>query len=338
MSLISDIESTLEQFNNFEKHRRLRYYYWWLLKERGDNPKLHNVSWSSHELWNDVYKLFSERMPASDEQTKEDFHHFVTIREGDLLNHNELKDIDQRNERLCFWIWCNLRYARFNLSKKRGQEVLIQGSNPDKPLLENQQNIYEFLGLIENPKRHHERYDAIISFFDTWRSSKAIKIAFIETLLTKWKNEVEPVYFLCSGREKCAQTQWFTNYVEGSELPLTWLPPAYLPEDRYRNCTAIIDYYYSFNHADAKKYYMAKLKKAWSQHKHRAKLEGKHQKSYNFVMDIDVGDMLTEMAKKHDTPKNKLLEQLIKNEYSNYLYAEHDKQKGRSSSKGKNRS
>ncbi|MDC5822584.1 hypothetical protein OPW19_22485 [Vibrio europaeus] len=330
-------ERTRPNFIQTDDDRKLRYYNWWLLTTSGRNSKFSDFPTDTTDIKRQVNDLLLDRFETP-ENAQTGANQLAEQEEHQFLSKEVLRWIDKRDVRLCFWLWCYIRHSKQQLDHGEPIDENIPTSSPGTPMETNERYLYLSLGLNENPISHEERYNGIISFFDFWQASQKIKKQFIALLQEKWAKDVEPITFPCSGRAKDNQTEWFINYVEGSDLPLNWLPSAYAKEERYPTCTALVDYFWTNRDSDSKRYFLTKLKKAWSQQKHRAQMDQKNQKGYNFVMDINVGDMLTEMAKKHETPKNKLLEQLIKNEYSNYLYAEHDKQKGRSSSKEKNRS
>ncbi|HDM8237069.1 hypothetical protein ACXZ7L_08855 [Vibrio campbellii] len=311
---------TRRDFIQTDDSRKLRYYNWWLLTASGRSAKFADFPTDIANIKCQVNDLLLDRFNTP-EEAQQGAYQLAENEEDQFLSKGVLRWIDKRDIRLCFWLWCYIRYSKQQLEHGEPDDESIPVSSPDTPIANNERNLYLSLGLKENPISHNERYDCIISFFDFWQGSQKIKKQFIALLQEKWTKDVEPVTFPCSGRIKDSQTEWFINYVEGSELPLTWLPAAYAIEERYPTCTALIDYYWTNRDTDAKRYFLAKLKKAWSQQKHRAKMDQKKQKGYNFVMGVDTGDKLTELARAHGIPKNRLVEELIKDEFKAFKEA-----------------
>ncbi|HCH5614364.1 TPA: hypothetical protein NKZ26_003734 [Vibrio parahaemolyticus] len=305
---------TRRDFIQTDDSRKLRYYNWWLLTTSGRSAKFADFPTDIANIKRQVNDLLLDRFNTP-EDAKIKANQLAENEEHQFLSKGVLRWIDKRNTRLCFWLWCYIRYSKQQLEDSNPIDESIPVSSGNTPIASNERNLYLSLGLNENPINHDERYDCIISFFDFWQGSQEIKKQFIALLQEKWTKEVEPVAFPCSGRTKDSQTEWFINYIEGSELPLTWLPSAYVFEERYHTCTALVDYYWANRDPDAKKYFLTKLKKAWSQQKHRAQMDQKKQKGYNFVMGIDTGDKLAELARANGIPKNRFVEELIKNEF-----------------------
>jgi hypothetical protein len=295
--------------------RELRYF-WWRLTDEGRDPNAPPEPTHPSEYRKLLNEYLSKQNELYDGKAKKIVKELTDDFEAYHLTNEQLDWIDPKDIRLCYWVWSYLRHSVEKLDENSLPiEKKLPYATPGEWPSSDEQKIYEALGLSFNPKNHKSRHENIICFFDYWNASNHKKVAFIEELKRLWESRVLPDDLSWINKEDKKITDWFIRYIKDSELPIQWIPELHSSDEPYHRCIAIIDFYWCFEDPRAKKYFIGKLKKAWYQQKHRAKMEDEDQKAYNFVMGTEIDGFLTALARKAKIPKNRFLEQLITKEY-----------------------
>ncbi|EPT2925133.1 hypothetical protein ACVQAZ_002353 [Vibrio vulnificus] len=230
-----------------------------------------------------------------------------------LVPPKQLEWLNQANERAHFWMWCFCRLIVQN-------NFVVNSSNP-YPLNfdRNTTHIYNQIGLSLNPRTARERHQFIVEFLD--RSH--IPLAQKQSLLEHFKAETGSLFsigkFTWMNREDnelYQQYAWAYNYIANNKeyaIPSWFIP---LPTtDREMLDAAIAAFDIWPVDSSTKQLFILRMRKAWSQKKHRASLEKKKRQSYNFTLSTKVKKMLDRMADKEGLSRNEVLEKLIKDKY-----------------------
>ncbi|EHH1180604.1 hypothetical protein M5225_000264 [Vibrio vulnificus] len=238
------------------------------------------------------------------------------------LSNQQISNLDRNDPRFCFWVWCYLRHAVGMESRKHRSMVGIPKSDPSfDSNRKDRVNLYELLQLPTSPRNHAERYEAIVDFFDNWRATNQEKLAFIESLIDRWQkldkfDQKKDLSWL--DRKNVDQCNWVINYLITAKVPVYEIPEPLSSEEKFHTAIAVLDYWEP-DHPLVKRDLFRKLRKAWSQQKHRSKMKGR--KAYSVVMDTDIKGKLDTMAAVHGMNKNDFLQWLINQEYSDGDYS-----------------
>lgn len=223
-----------------------------------------------------------------------------------LIPRKELDWISAKDERLCYWIWANCRLAvKSDPEWGNGLTLDFNQGGFDRP--------YVAYGLNLLPHTATERYDCVISFLD---SSKVL-LERKRALLEKWREQWEIAYsterFLKPAPNDEEYCTWLWNYITtNEEYPIEhwFLPQPKTPNDMFKAAVAAFDIW--DKQPDTKKLFIVRMKKAWSQKKHRMAIAKKNKKSYNFTLTTTTKSLLDEMADTTGYSRNEVLERLIK--------------------------
>lgn len=225
---------------------------------------------------------------------------------GRLIPEKELEWIDRRDERLCYWIWSILRLAVNNYeAHSDGLELSFDQYNLDRPYLN-----FELNGL---PLTARERYDLIIKFFDVTTATIEQKRRILNGLRHDWERVYSTEKFLRPNSDEEGYGAWLWNYVTSNEeYPIQhwFLPQPKKPDDMFKAAVAAFDVW--GEDTSTKKLFIIRMKKAWSQKKHRMAIAKKNKKSYNFTLTTSTKALLDEMANTTGHSRNEVLERLIK--------------------------
>lgn len=229
-----------------------------------------------------------------------------------LIPHKELEWLNREQERMCFWIWSCCRLLaneEYVMGWNNSLNLnFTQGSDPVP---------YNNLNISEHPKTAKERHQLIIEFLD--RSSMSLENK--RSLLEYWKQywgeiySTEPFHWIDNHNDE--QCKWFASYITNSDSPIfsPWFIPApTTTQERYDACIAAFDIWQT--DTSTKKLFIIKMKKAWSQKKHRLAMKKKNKKSYNFTLTTSTKDKLDEMAERTGISRNECLENLVLEEYN----------------------
>lgn len=225
-----------------------------------------------------------------------------------LLPSQELEWISPKNERLCFWLWCFCRLVTRN-DPWRGERLVIQFDQREtnRPYID--------YGLNPLPFTTQERYDSIVDFLDLGGATLEDK----RRLLQKWRylwediNAVE--HFPTPSKDSDQFHCWLWSYIiSNKEYPIEhwFIPKPKTPKEKFNASVAAFDIWQT--DVSTKKLFIIRMKKAWSQKKHRLTMGKHNKKSYNFTLTTSTKKLLDEMAESAELSRNEFLEHLIKQE------------------------
>ncbi|WP_019613664.1 hypothetical protein [Psychromonas ossibalaenae] len=290
------------------KLRECRFYWWYIKK---DNPN-HSEEPTTAAGYREQINVFISSRLAVSEDIENNINIMKQTAAYSLLGDDELKWIGKHQERLCYWIWSYCRLADMNKPRRWEGEIDI---NLDQNL-SFQDNIYESLQLNKTPLSASERYGLIIKFLDLC----GLEISQKRSLLKYWKETWGSIYgterFIWLDNKNAKQCEWAWDYLSKNKdlnIPHWFIPVPTTAQQMYDATITAFDTFSA--HIDTKKMFMIKMKKAWSQKKHRDSMEGK--KAYNFVLKNEVKEKLDKLAKANGLKKNEYLEQIINQEFNN---------------------
>ncbi|HGS5630791.1 TPA: hypothetical protein ACMDXI_001411 [Vibrio parahaemolyticus] len=225
-----------------------------------------------------------------------------------------LEWLSKDHERVCFWMWCHCR-----LLAKQG--VFVIGS----PIMLNankgeSSNFYDQLRLDTHPRTAKARYLCVIDFLDQLNINIEEKLKLVNYFKEHAGKLFSAGKFSWMTREEdelYQQYDWAYNYVSNNkEHPLVnWFIPAPMTNrDKRDAAIAVFDIWPADE--STKQLFILRMRKAWSQKKHRASLEKKNKQSYNFTLTTKVKKMLDRMADKDGLSRNEVLEKLITDKYT----------------------
>ncbi|EGR0059618.1 TPA: hypothetical protein I7753_02215 [Vibrio vulnificus] len=230
-----------------------------------------------------------------------------------LVHPKQLEWLNQVNERAHFWIWCFCRLItqnNFTANLSNSYQLNFDINAP---------HIYSQIGVSLNPRTAKERNQLIIDFLD--RSD--IPLNELLSLLEHFKANVGKLFsigkFAWLNREDnelYQQYAWAYNYITNNKeytIPNWFIPTP--TTDREMLDAAITAFDVWSVDDSTKQLFILRMKKAWSQKKHRASLEKKNKQSYNFTLSTKAKKMLDRMSESRGQSRNEILEKLIKDEY-----------------------
>ena len=225
-----------------------------------------------------------------------------------LLSNKELKPLDKGIERMCSWIWCYCRLMDSTASNWFNTPSINYNVSAES-------SVYLKYSLNLHPTTAEERYDLIIKFLDFSEADLDSKRGLLAFWQQAWGEVYEAETFHWLDNKNNIQCEWASNYLVNDteyKVPNWFLPKPTTPQQMYDSTIAAFDIWNA--HPDSKKLLIVKMKKAWSQKKHRDSMEGK--KAYNFVLHTDAKTKLDAIAKDYGLKKNQCLEQLIEKEFA----------------------
>ncbi len=280
-------------------------YYWHYLKTNNfvlpDEP---NDPVEYSQKINDAINSNS----ANIEENKKAVEVMIKAEKDSLLPSSELKPLDKKIERMCYWAWCYCRLFDKTLFDWDDQPRV-------NPNVTAGNSIYLKYKLNENPTMAEERYHLIIKFLDFSTAGLDSK----RKLLAFWQKAWGDVYaietFSWLDNKELLQCEWAYKYLLNDDeynIPTWFLPLPTTCQQYYDTTIAAFDIW-GATHPDSKRLFIIKMKKAWSQKKHRDNMVGK--KAYNFVLRDNVKDMLDAIAENSGLKKNQCLEKIIEKEF-----------------------
>ncbi len=242
-----------------------------------------------------------------DQETQNHVENMVNEANGKLLPKEDLEWFSYKDERLCFWMWSILRLLVVNPNSE-----LLHGLafNAEQAAY---QRPYEKQTLNLRPLTRRERYNLIINFFDTCLAPIDRQRALLNELREKWDEVYSIEKFLKPNSSEEDYGLWLWKYVTTNEefsIPHWFIPVPKKPKDMYDSAIAAFDAWQA--EAYEKKFFIVRMKKAWSQKKHRMAIAKKNKKSYNFTLTTTTKSLLDEMANTTGYSRNEVLERLIK--------------------------
>lgn len=232
-----------------------------------------------------------------------------------LIPQEELKWLNVEQERMCFWIWCCCRLLASEDSPLGWVGMNLSLTQPNEP------TPYSNLGLNMHPRTAQERHRLIIDFLD--QSSMPIESK--RLLLKYWEEQWGGTYsterFLWLSDQENRQYEWACNYVVSNDeyaIPHWFIPQPTTDKEMLDAAIAAFDMWQT--DISTKKLFIIRMKKAWSQKKHRLAMKKKNKKSYNFTLTTNTKELLDEMADNAELSRNEFLERLIKQKHSELNY------------------
>lgn len=222
--------------------------------------------------------------------------------EDNLLPDSEFDWIDMHNDWQCCYLWVFI----CNIANTHMKSFL--GVNLDN-------HSYANLKVTQNPSDTLGRYRAIIDIIDQWNTNNIEKLHFLDQLKSSYySNSYDEELYTWLNKKDEKQCTWAFDYLRKNQTPHGFIQPKSTSEQYYLIVSSLE---LLFPHPDTKKLCLIKMKKAWSQKKHRDKQVGK--KAYNIVMGVDVKEKLDRLAKHHNRNINETLEQLVAQEFKKIL-------------------
>ncbi|WP_318478847.1 hypothetical protein [Photobacterium leiognathi] len=230
-----------------------------------------------------------------------------------LVSPKQLKWLNQVNERVHFWMWSFCRLITQN-------NFTTNLSNPYQLNFDiNAPHIYSQIGVSLNPRTANERHQLIIDYLD----KSFIPLASKLSLLEHFKAEAGSLFsigkFTWMNRkdnELYQQYAWAYNYITNNKeysIPSWFIPTPTTEREMLDAAIAAFDIWPV--DSSTKQLFILRMRKAWSQKKHRASLEKKKKQSYNFTLTTKVKKMLDRMADRDGLSRNEVLEKLITEKY-----------------------
>ncbi len=210
----------------------------------------------------------------------------------------------KNDDRACFWVWALLRTA---------QPQFLGYSKPVSPT----PLMYDQLNLDKYPTSTSDRFSSIVDFFDFWPEGPSMKAKLLEHLKFNWTqiyNGADPFKWL--NHRDGDQCDWAWKYVSKYDMP-TWHLSPINNKEKHLAIYAAFDAWIAPQ--DTRRLFSINIGKAWSQKKHRDKMEGK--KPLNSYLNVDTKKKLDELAKYHDKKIHAMLESMIEGEYARTFYS-----------------
>lgn len=176
---------------------------------------------------------------------------------------------------------------------------------------------YELLNLKQNPASNSERYELIIDFFDRYNISRDLKEEWLESLKQQWIELRSLERFSWLDPKNSDQAEWAWSYLQNNShttIPLWYIPTPLTPKEACFSTITAFDIWDA--PTDTKMLFMIKMKKAWSQKKHRDKMDGK--KPVSIVMSTESKYKLDKLADKLGKKRNETIEWLIHQEFNKF--------------------
>lgn len=160
-------------------------------------------------------------------------------------------------------------------------------------------------------------YECFINIFDCIPSNKDEKIYLINHLKSIWSNiEINNNDLIWLNPLNPDQITWAWKYLEkNNKLGYFPIPPV-LPIERHQYICSSIDLIGFFNGDDSKTLFLLKMKKTWSQKKHRDK--NKIKKPYHLPLSKDSHNKLRHLGDIFDRSQSDVLEFIINKVYDEY--------------------
>ena len=283
--------------------RKCAFYWWHLFKD--DYSSRHPEPNTASEYCDRINNYFNKI--GAPEAVKKLIKGMENAASQQMLSQDDLKWINKENVRQCYWAWCVTRLADSEKSTNLqydGKPVVIPNINVGAT------HLYSTLLLNSSPQTSRQRHDLIIKFLDLVPTNLDNKKAFVRCLKDSWLGVYATERFSWLDKKNKNQCTWAWEYITNSKtssIPHWFIPSPSGNEMEHESTIATFDIWQA--PTDTKKLFMIKMKKAWSQKKHRDK--NKNKKPYSIVMSKDIKQKLDKIAKYNKAPKNEVVERLI---------------------------
>lgn len=284
--------------------RECRFYWYYLTKQNISLPAEPSEPTEYCRKINHVINNLSIKSDEKERAVEE----MVRSAKESLLSNKELKPLDKGIERMCSWVWCYCRLMDSTASNWFNTPSINYNVSAES-------SVYLKYNLNLHPSTAEERYDLIIKFLDFSEADLDSKRGLLAFWQQAWGEVYEAETFHWLDNKNNIQCEWASNYLVNDteyKVPNWFLPKPTTPQQMYDSTIAAFDIWNA--HPDSKKLLIVKMKKAWSQKKHRDNMEGK--KAYNFVLHTDAKAKLDAIAKDYGLKKNQCLEQIIEKEFA----------------------
>ena len=236
---------------------------------------------------------------------------------NNLLPDSDFEWLDAKNDRLIYIVWFHLRVSELT---PMGPQPQSQHSLQYRPLLQfiytseasAVHGLYNYVSDYPNPTSTKERLKAIINFFDNFNMniiSKHELLLCLKGYCQHILSDSNSVKWL--SKDNSVQAVWAWDYMLSAWVTNDILKPMNNIE---RINATIVTFDFWRGHPAEKEVYLIKMKKAWSQKKHRDGLVGK--KAYNITMSNEIQGMLEALSIRSDSKINRTLERIIRQEYA----------------------
>ncbi|HIF9263348.1 TPA: hypothetical protein ACX6Q5_002642 [Photobacterium damselae] len=244
------------------------------------------------------------------EQLKSDLIKIKRSIEDERITKSELLWIDNKNHRLCNYIYYILNNRR--------KLYLLNNTELDLPYLiddesyEIDHDIYKNT-IKTNSINHQEKYNSICEHIIKSNFNKETKLNLIHVLKESWRSvsECKIITNFLNDKDinKCA---WAVEYLKKNKKDRFDFE-IISEEDYYDN---VVLYFDTCDDKYKKELLITKMKKAWSQKKCRDAKNG--FKYYSFNMKESINNKLSEMSRELNISKNLLVEKIIEKEYKQF--------------------
>lgn len=246
-------------------------------------------------------------MDQSKKEKMQYFNHLIALANENLINMLNFKWLDEKNDRLCYWVWC---YMNKGFLYSPQQSTSLTGPFPQKTTNFWSPNFQQTTSLTA-PTSSSERVQAIISYFDNLNTDLNTKNIILDTVKMKWGEIYTslPKYnWLDKKDEETCKRVW--DYIREKEIKFYFLNPINANEI-YGAIIVTMDMW--FDHPAAKELFLIKLTRSMSRKKFLANnIKRKYQ---NIFMGIEEKKKLDQIAAAEGKKINEMLELLINNEY-----------------------
>jgi len=224
--------------------------------------------------------------------------------EGNLLADFEFDWIDEKDTRLCYWLWGQLIIMHSVITAEGN--IYTEYNNTYLPTarydVAKQQS-------YPTPTNNNERRQTFITLFDNLTINLEQKKILMEKLKIDWSQ-----IFLASpslewiDKNNEAQVKWAWTYLQGIDATLLFLRPGTIQE-LYGAIICSIDNYQQKDSQDIKASLIDKMKKAWMQKNRRNENVNKIQLNNGSISKLNI------LAEHNNQKIKKYLEQMITKEH-----------------------
>lgn len=290
------IDDTITEYVKANSLRECQFYWNYLLNKAAYQDEFINEPRSKDEYLRSMDEFLSSLVLGSyqaDLMLVGMYNAYLELRISDEI----LEDISIKDDRLCYWLWYKLT------SNDIGIKELS--------------NIYSELSLPSKTFSTKERHTVITKYFDNWKEKAREKEYVLRKLLKEWSRVKKIESFSWVNIKDSNQVDWLYTKIMSSPVR-EWNKKCDEPSNTIeKRIVAIGCFDISDKSEDGKENFIIKLKKAWSQQKHRNKIKAEDKSSCSVVMNTRTKKRLDEMAASHGMSRSNFLEWLINQEFNN---------------------
>lgn len=193
--------------------------------------------------------------------------------------------------------------------------IHIRSICENNPNTKKYQDLYGEMSLDQSPITSERRRELIHKFIQFLEWPRTEKLRILETLkdMAQYIRTFDKSFTWLDIKNE-NQCDWALAYMKRRITIEPHISPVSVSE-KFCSALAIFDYWNA--PLDTKKLFLLDIRRAWSQKKHREKLEGK--KPYNFIMKKNLAKKLDLLSEKMSSNKNELVEKLIEDAFSKHF-------------------